>query len=104
VFQADLLSIIRSLIIVFTAIGICHTGYVDCPLAEYSVETSDDEEKVCPKNFDFFTKIKLRNIASCWVFIGVYHDSRSSECQIPNCNTYLPYSVPTANETHCDSF
>jgi len=32
-FRTDLLSIVRSLSTVFTAIGICHTGYVDCPLA-----------------------------------------------------------------------
>jgi len=31
-FQTDLLSIIRSLNTVFTAIGICHTSYVDCLL------------------------------------------------------------------------
>ena len=32
-FRTDLLSIIRSLNTVFTSIGICHTGYVDCLLA-----------------------------------------------------------------------
>jgi len=32
-FQTDLLFIISSLNTVFTAIGICHTGYVDCLLA-----------------------------------------------------------------------
>jgi len=32
-FRTDLLSIIRSLNTVFTAIGFCHTGYVDCLLA-----------------------------------------------------------------------
>ena len=32
-FRTDLLSIIRSLNTVFTAVGICHTGYVDCLLA-----------------------------------------------------------------------
>ena len=32
-FRTDLLSIIRSLNTVFTATGICHTGYVDCLLA-----------------------------------------------------------------------
>jgi len=32
-FRTDLLSIIRSLNIVFTAIGICHTSYVDSLLA-----------------------------------------------------------------------
>jgi len=31
-FRADLLSIIRSLNTVFTAIGICHTSYVACLL------------------------------------------------------------------------
>jgi len=31
-FRTDLLPIIRSLNIVYTAIGICHTGYVDCLL------------------------------------------------------------------------
>jgi hypothetical protein len=29
IFRTDLLSIIRSLNTVFTAIGICHTGYVE---------------------------------------------------------------------------
>ena len=32
-FRTDLLSIIRSLNTVYTATGICHTGYVDCLLA-----------------------------------------------------------------------
>ena len=32
-FRTDLLSIIRSFNTVFTAIGICHTSYVDCLLA-----------------------------------------------------------------------
>jgi len=33
VFWRDLLSIIRSLNIVYTAIAICHASYVDCLLA-----------------------------------------------------------------------
>jgi len=33
-FRTDLLSIIRSLNTVFTAICICHTSYVDCLLAD----------------------------------------------------------------------
>jgi len=54
-FRTDLLSIVRSLHTVFTAIGICHTSYVDCLLAdgnitsmintnccEYSMKTPDD--------------------------------------------------------------
>jgi len=34
-FQTDLLSIIRSLNTVYTAIGICHASYVDCLLAGF---------------------------------------------------------------------
>jgi len=33
-FRTDLLSIIRSLNTLFTAIGICHASYVDCLLAK----------------------------------------------------------------------
>jgi len=32
IFRTDLLSIIRRINTVFTAVGICHTGYVDCLL------------------------------------------------------------------------
>jgi len=41
-FRTDLPSIIRSLNTVFTTIGICHTGYVDCLLArsEWNILTS----------------------------------------------------------------
>ena len=35
-FRRELLSIIRNFDTVFTAIGICHTGYVDCLLARSS--------------------------------------------------------------------
>jgi len=33
-FRTDLLSIFRSLNTVFTAVGICHTSYVDCLLTD----------------------------------------------------------------------
>jgi hypothetical protein len=36
-FRTDLLSIIRSLIIVFTEIGICRTSYVECLLATKNI-------------------------------------------------------------------
>jgi len=49
-FQTDLLSIIRSLKTVYTAIDICHTSYVDCLITSmtntcccvYSFKTPDD--------------------------------------------------------------
>ena len=58
-FRTDLLFIIRSLKTVFTAIGIFHTSYVDYLLARSR----------CPKHVAFFTKIKLRNIASRWLLL-----------------------------------
>jgi len=42
-FRTDLLSIIRSLNIVFTAIGICHTGYVDCLLATSKADSQHNQ-------------------------------------------------------------
>jgi len=73
-FQTDLLSIIRSLNTVFTAIGICHTVYVDCLLARFiptsladnltsmtntsrcecSIKTPDDGQRVCLKHVVVF--------------------------------------------------
>jgi hypothetical protein len=45
-FQADLLSIFRSLKTVYAAISICRASYVDCLLAKsgYSIETPGDEQ------------------------------------------------------------
>ena len=63
-FRTDLLSIIRSINIVFTAIGICHTS-----CCEYGIKTPNDGQYVCPKHLEFFTKIKLRNSASCWFLL-----------------------------------
>jgi len=34
---------------------------------EYSIKTPDDGQQVRPKHVEFFTKIKLRNNASCWL-------------------------------------
>jgi len=43
-YLTDLLSIIRSLNTVFTAIGICHTGYVACLLAKSILITLADSQ------------------------------------------------------------
>jgi len=58
-FRTDLLSIISSLNTVFTAIGVCHAEILKMG------KTPDDGLQVCPKHVEFFTKIKLRNSASC---------------------------------------
>jgi len=49
----------------------------------YSVETPDDGQQICPKHLEFFTKINLRNSASCWFLLQAYTvmHSGSSECQ-----------------------
>jgi len=75
-FRTDLLSIIRNLNTVYTAIGIHHTGYVDClptrsgpdharrqstelawhiPIAVYTVLRILMKDSACPKHVEFFT-------------------------------------------------
>ena len=49
-FRTDLLSIIRSLNIVFTETGICHTGYVDCLLARSGWSLIADSQHNCMTN------------------------------------------------------
>jgi len=85
-FRTDLLSIVRSLNTVFTAVGIFLTSYVDCLLAtsladrqhncmtntsycEYSTKTADEGQYVCPKHVELFTKIKLKNGAFVWLLL-----------------------------------
>jgi len=34
---------------------------------EYNIKTPDDEQYVCLKHIEFFTKIQLRNSASRWL-------------------------------------
>jgi len=43
-FRTDLLSIISSINIVLTAIGICHTGYVDCLLSSSILASLADSQ------------------------------------------------------------
>jgi len=62
IFRTDLLSIIRSLNTVFTVTSMTNTNY-----CEYSINTPDDGQYVCPKHVELFTKIKFRNSASCWL-------------------------------------
>ena len=71
-FRTDLLSIIRSLNTVYTAIGIYHTVMLTVNIINvtntyccvYSVETPEEGQQIFSKHVDFFTKINLRNGAS----------------------------------------
>jgi len=97
-FGTDFLSIFRSLYTVFIAIRICHTSYVDCLqtlnitsmtntyCCEYSIKNPDDGQNICPKHVEFFTKIKFRNCASCWLLL--------LECIIKGINIYNRQKVP----------
>jgi len=65
-----------------SAIGICHTGLVDCLLAG-SGWNSDDGQKTCPKHVEFYSKNKFEKLVHLVGFIiRIYHDARFSECQI----------------------
>jgi hypothetical protein len=70
IFRTDLLSIIRSLNTVCTAIGICqHNCMTNTCCCVYSVETPDDGQYICPKHVEFCIKINLRNSASRWLLL-----------------------------------
>jgi len=46
-FRTDLLSIIRSLNIVFTAVGVCYTSYVACLLARWQAGNITSMTNTC---------------------------------------------------------
>jgi hypothetical protein len=84
------LSIIRT---VYTAIGICGTGYADRLLASshhnlyvllyLQCLTPDDGQRNCPKRIEFYYKNKFEKLMHLVGFIiRIYHDARSSEFQI----------------------
>jgi len=98
-FRTDLLSIIKSLNSVYTAIVICHTSYANCLLADsitiavytaivichtsyadcllvdfvttavYTVLRLLMIDSRCLKHVEFFIKINLRNSASRWLLL-----------------------------------
>ena len=89
-FRTNLLSIIRSLNTVFTAIGICHTGYVDCMLVRSGWNSLADSQHnqydkyqllwilywdswwwtvSLSETCSVLTKIKMGNSASCWLLL-----------------------------------
>jgi len=51
-FWTDLLSIIRSLNTVYTAVGICHANYVDCLLADSQHNLYDKYLLLCIQCWD----------------------------------------------------
>ena len=66
-FRTDLLSILRSLNTVSTAIGVCYTSYVDYLLARSGLISKKKAGK-------------QRVLLAC--IIRIYHDARPSECHI----------------------
>ena len=44
----------------------CMTNTYCC---EYSIKTHDDGQQVCSKHVEFFTKIRFRDSASCWLLL-----------------------------------
>ena len=95
---------------VHTAIGICHTGYADCLLAGsgcsiliplvssqhnlYDIyvllcvqcQTPDDGQRTCSKHVEFYSKDKFEKLVHLvGLIVRLYHEARSSECQMSNC-------------------
>jgi len=98
-FRTNLLSIIRSLNTVFTAIGIWHASYVDCLLARSgwnSIMTSLADSWEIVHLVGFYHKN-----------IRIYHDARSSERQMSNkifvfatVSNYVPFIPNIATILH----
>ena len=73
-----------------------HTCYADCLLASsqhnlYNIyillcvqcQAPDDGQRKCPKHVEFYSKNKFEKLVNLVGFIiRIYHDARSSECQI----------------------
>ena len=84
-FRTDLLPIIRSLNTVFTAIGVCHTSYVEGLLAwsGWNVKHTIKFHKIWLQNSDARNLFLLR----CWygscVADGRHHKSTWSPCIFP---------------------
>ena len=65
---------------VHTAIGICHTGYADCLLANsqqnlyvllcVQYQTPDDGQRNCPKHVEFYSKNKIEKLVYLDGFIA----------------------------------
>jgi hypothetical protein len=64
-----------STVLVYTAIGIYHTGFVDCLLAGSGWNWVPSWSRFCKNKFE-----KLVHLVG--FIIRIYHDARSSECQI----------------------
>ena len=45
------------------------TSMTNTNCSKYSIRTPDEGQKICPKHAEFFTEIKLRNSASCWLLL-----------------------------------
>jgi hypothetical protein len=80
-FQTGFLPIIRSL-----ALYTQQQVYVIQVMLCVQCYTHDDGQRNCPKHVEFYSKNKFEKLVHLVCFIiRIYHDARSSECQI----TYL---------------
>jgi hypothetical protein len=60
--------------------------------------TPDDGQGNCPKHVELYSKNKFEKLAHLVCFIiKIYHDARSSECQIPH---YVFITKPLERTTH----
>jgi hypothetical protein len=60
---------------------------------EYSIEALDDGQQICPKHVECFTKIKLRNSASCWLLLkDVFASYVNFELPVSNIAVTIPES------------
>jgi len=62
----------------------------------YSIRAPDDGQRNCPKHVEFYSKNKFEKLVHLVGFIiRIYHDARSSECQI--CHILINTSIMPIN-------
>jgi len=76
-FGKDLLSIIRSLNTVFTSIGICHTGYIECLLARSGRNYTECQNSGTP-----LTPMKGGIQRTMWNCVYIWLKSIALKCRL----------------------
>ena len=90
-FRTGFLSIIGSLVlyteqqvyVIQVMLTACYNLYDIHQLLCIQYQTPDDGQKTCPKHVQFYSKNKFEKLVHLFGFIiRIYHDARSSECQM----------------------
>ena len=83
----------------------CSQAVWHIPLLCVQWKTPDDGQRNCPKHVEFYFRNKFEKLVHLVSFtIRVYHDARSSECQVrlghPHFTWFISYFIPLLIQLH----